>query len=82
MKQIVKWTVPVVSSLFLVLAMSAVAQPVFTPTKDPLAGSRVFGDKGCVKCHAINGVGGTSGPDLARIQRPRTFYDLAATIHE
>jgi mono/diheme cytochrome c family protein len=80
MKQMVKWTVPVVSSLFLVLAMSAVAQPVFTPTKDPLAGSRVFGDKGCVKCHAINGVGGTSAPDLARIQRPRTFYDLAATM--
>jgi hypothetical protein len=30
------------------------AQPVFSPSQDPLAGSRVFGAKGCVKCHSIN----------------------------
>lgn len=50
------------------------------PAQDPQAGSRVFGAKGCSKCHAVNGVGGRIGPDLGRIARPRTFYDLAAAM--
>jgi mono/diheme cytochrome c family protein len=58
----------------------APAQPLFSPTQDPLAGSRIFGDKGCAKCHAIFGVGGTLGPDLARSTRSRSFYDLAAAM--
>ena len=62
------------------LAATADAQPLFSPAQDPLAGSRVFGAKGCVTCHAINGSGGTVGPDLARIARPRTFFDLAAGL--
>ena len=61
-------------------AGGAWAQPLFGPTQDPLAGSRVFGAKGCVKCHAVNGVGGKIGPDLGRIPRPRSFYDLAAAL--
>ena len=58
----------------------AAAQPLFAPTQDPLTGSRVFGEKGCSKCHAIFGVGGTSGPDLARLPKARSFYDLAAAM--
>jgi cytochrome c2 len=50
------------------------------PPQDPIAGSRVFGAKGCVKCHAVNGIGGQAGPDLARIARPRSFYDLATAM--
>ncbi len=69
----------VLASLLLLPAFS-LAQPLFTPTQDPLAGSRVFGAKGCVKCHAISGSGGKVGPDLARIPRPRSFYDLAAAM--
>ena len=59
---------------------AVLAQPLFSPTQDPLAGSRVFGTKGCVKCHSINGVGGKVGPDLGRIPRPRSFYDLATSL--
>jgi len=59
---------------------AAWAQPVFSPSQDPLAGSRVFGAKGCVKCHSINGVGGKVGPDLARSLRPRSFYDVATAM--
>src|ERR1700758_3425391 len=57
----------------------AYAQPL-SEGQDPLAGARVFGAKGCSKCHSVNGVGGKIGPDLARIARPRTFYDLAADM--
>lgn len=33
---------------------------------DPLAGKQVFVEKGCTKCHAIWGEGGTLGPDLGK----------------
>jgi cytochrome c2 len=58
----------------------AFAQPLFSRTQDPQAGARVFDAKGCVKCHAVRGVGGKVGPDLGRALRPRTFYDLAAAL--
>jgi mono/diheme cytochrome c family protein len=75
------WTVIAAVVASLAVAASVVpAQPLFSPTQDPLAGSRVFGTKGCVKCHSINGVGGKVGPDLGRIPRPRSFYDLATSL--
>lgn len=38
----------------------------------PRAGQTLFQQKGCNKCHAINGVGGTVGPDLG--MRPPTQH--------
>jgi len=73
----------VVAAVFLFILLGpnpTLAQPVFGPTQNPLGGSRVFGVKGCSKCHAVNGVGGKIGPDLGRIPRPRSFYDLAAAM--
>jgi mono/diheme cytochrome c family protein len=78
MIRIVRWAV--VAALVLGSLDAAWAQPVFSPSQDPLAGSRVFGVKGCVKCHSINGVGGKVGPDLARRLRPRSFYDVATAM--
>ena len=49
-------------------------------SQDPLAGSRVFGSKGCSQCHAVNGVGGKIAADLGRIAKPHTFYDLASAM--
>src|SRR3990170_3455443 len=75
-----KWMVLAVSFLLSWGSQAAFAQTLFSPTQDPLAGSRVFGARGCVKCHAVNGVGGKIGPDLGKLQRPRSFYDLAAAL--
>jgi mono/diheme cytochrome c family protein len=56
------------------------ADELFTPTEDPVSGARLFQTKGCVRCHAINGVGGTEGPDLGQTARPPSFYELAAAM--
>jgi mono/diheme cytochrome c family protein len=62
------------------LAPAVFAQPLFTSAQDPTAGARVFGAKGCSKCHSIEGLGGKIGPDLAHTARPRSFYSLASAM--
>ena len=79
MDRTVKWSVLAVA-LVLWPFVPVSAQPVFSPSQDPLGGSRVFGTKGCATCHAVNGIGGKVGPDLGRIARPRSFYDLATAM--
>jgi len=49
-------------------------------TQSVLAGSRVFGTRGCSACHAINGLGGGLGPDLGSSERPESFYGFAAAM--
>src|SRR6516162_1220863 len=66
--------------LALVGLAPAWGQPVRPVMEDPSAGAKVFEVKGCAKCHSVNGVGGKIGPDLAKVSRPRTFYDLAADM--
>jgi mono/diheme cytochrome c family protein len=80
MAQTVRLAVAVAGLLLMGSLDAAWAQPVFSPSQDPLAGARVFGAKGCVKCHSINGVGGKVGPDLARVLKPHSFYDVATTM--
>jgi mono/diheme cytochrome c family protein len=73
---------PALLALLLIVAVPAVVygQPLFSSQHDPVAGERLFADKGCLRCHAIKGVGGKIGPDLGRAERPRTFFDLAAAL--
>ena len=59
---------------------STLAQVPTGPTQNVLAGSRVFGAKGCARCHAINGLGGAVGPDLGRFPATRSYYDFAAAM--
>jgi cytochrome c2 len=69
------------AATFLLFApRSASAQEATEPAQDPLAGSEVFTSKGCIECHAVNGIGGNVGPDLAYIPRRRSFYELASTL--
>jgi mono/diheme cytochrome c family protein len=58
----------------------AFTQEALTPTRDPAAGARVFASKGCVACHAVNGAGGTGGPDLGKMPRPVVLYDVVARM--
>ncbi|MGE5306542.1 MAG: c-type cytochrome [Alphaproteobacteria bacterium] len=67
-------------ALVLCFGKQAGAQGLFSPAQDPIAGSRVFGSKGCAKCHSINGIGSKIGPDLAHTPGTRSFYDLAAAM--
>ncbi len=70
-------------SLSLVLTLgplSGRAQDLTTPTQNATAGAAVFGIKGCVKCHAVSGLGESLGPDLRLAARARTFQDLSATL--
>jgi mono/diheme cytochrome c family protein len=59
-----RWTVVVGLGL---AGRSLAAQDVPTPAQSISAGSRVYGTKGCGDCHAVNGIGGTEGPDLAQL---------------
>lgn len=57
-----------------------------TPTRyavwgNPDRGRQVYAAKGCGRCHAINGVGPTIGPDLARLRTgPQTVTQLAGAM--
>jgi mono/diheme cytochrome c family protein len=66
--------------LVLPVTWSLQAQTRTTSTQSAIAGARVFGSKNCVECHAIDGLGGTEGPDLAQRPKARTFYELAAAM--
>jgi len=48
--------------------------------ENPARGGEVFRNKGCVKCHAIAGEGGKTGPDLAKVDLGDTRLDLAARL--
>ena len=56
----------------LLIPTLAPAHTLFIGSQDPFGGAGVFNAKGCVKCHAINGVGGKIGLDLAFIADPRS----------
>jgi mono/diheme cytochrome c family protein len=52
----------------------------FAPDWAMLAGWNVYADKGCGRCHAVRGVGGSGGPDLARMQGGGSFFDIGAAM--
>ncbi len=56
------------------------AQEPGVQAQNVLAGSRIFGVMGCGGCHSVNGVGGTTAPDLGSIEEQQTFFSLAAAM--
>ena len=57
----------------------ATPQP-FAPDWGMFAGWTVFTEKGCGKCHAVRGVGGSGGPDLGRTAVGRSFFEIGAAM--
>ena len=51
-----------------------------TPPGDPLLGRQVFLEKGCGRCHAIWGEGGTLGPDLGKAGVWHSVMQLAGVL--
>lgn len=49
-------------------------------TGNPLKGRNVFVSKGCIKCHAVWGVGGKVGPDLARVGMGKSLVRIAGAF--
>jgi mono/diheme cytochrome c family protein len=47
---------------------------------NPIEGSQLFAEKGCLRCHSINGVGGVGGPDLGEGILKRSFLDIAGVM--
>jgi len=63
-------------ALFPVIALSAASIPM-----DSLRGDKLFESQGCMQCHRLKGVGGTTAPDLSRVlDRAYAPADLASTL--
>lgn len=76
----IRWAFSAVAVLVTWPLQPIVPQTPPSPAQNVLAGSRIFGGKGCSTCHAINGLGGTVGPDLGLADETRSFYDFAAAM--
>jgi len=52
------------------------------PAFDPVKGRKLFGSKGCVVCHNMNGVGGEDAPDISasHMEQPMNAFDFAAKM--
>jgi mono/diheme cytochrome c family protein len=46
----------------------------------PQAGKTLFREKGCLKCHAVAGTGGTVGPDLGKRRASSHVAEMAAAL--
>jgi cytochrome c len=73
-----KKAIIIIGVLIFLVANSVLAQAPLPD--DPTKGARHFVNKGCVKCHALKGEGGKTGPDLGKIDLGDTQLDLAAKL--
>ncbi|MFQ5690537.1 MAG: c-type cytochrome [Gemmatimonadota bacterium] len=71
------------NALTAVVALTALGfQPLAAQTRrpfpgDPASGSRIFVERGCVRCHSIWGNGGSLGPDFATVGADHSLQQLA-----
>jgi len=52
------------------------------PAFDPVEGRKLFGSKGCIVCHSVNGIGGEDAPELSAeyMDDPMNAFDFAARM--
>ena len=83
-----RWTLVVGLILFAGVGTATEVRPAFGGHEslsvllpgNPLEGSRLFTGKGCLRCHAVHGVGGTTGPDLGRGILNRPLLEIAGVM--
>jgi putative heme-binding domain-containing protein len=52
---------------------------------DPVAGARLFEQALCIRCHRVNGTGGSVGPELSRVANrfgPRDLLEMIVDPHK
>ncbi len=59
---------------------AAAVELAYAEAGSPRSGEIAFRDKGCVKCHAINGKGGAVGPDLGKRRPAQHVSELAGAL--
>ncbi len=64
-----------ISALLIAAALIFSATTVFAAS-----GSSLFSSEGCIACHAINGQGGSVGPDLSHVGSHRSLSWLKIQI--
>ena len=64
----------------LISMLASQNQETYPFPEDPLKGSKLFVSKGCMKCHAIWGIGDSFGPDLAQISKEQNLLQLAGLL--
>ena len=66
--------------LVLVASARVLAEEPTPLPEDPMAGARLFQQKGCVRCHAVREEESKLGPNLARIHRRGSLLDVAGAM--
>ena len=61
-------------------ALAAAESASLLLSGNPLEGSRLFSDKGCLGCHSVYGVGGVGGPELGQGILKRPLLDIAGVM--
>jgi cytochrome c551/c552 len=64
-----------IPALFIAAALIFSATTVFAAS-----GSSLFSSEGCIACHAVNGQGGSVGPDLSHVGSSRSLSWLKTQI--
>ena len=64
-----------ISALFIAAALIFSAATVFAAS-----GSSLFSSEGCIACHAVNGQGGSVGPDLSHVGGRKSLSWLKTQI--
>ena len=70
----------VVGCLSAGLVFAASEPSSFLLPGNPLDGSRLFSEKGCLGCHSVYGVGGVAGPELGQGILKRPLLDIAGVM--
>ncbi len=65
----------IITFLLIAAALTFSASTVFAAS-----GASLFSSEGCIACHAINGAGGSIGPDLSHVGSKRSLSWLKTQI--